>query len=252
MYISDDAILKMEHTRAKLEQNVKDKGVEVTEGEDMNVLVNKVREIGYNDVMRSILDGSIEEYVDYEIINLKVRAFGDCKKLQKAVIPNVSNVGTSIFANCSALTEVDLSGLVTLSATLFQSCTSLPEIVLNNIVSCNASNGSSTFSDCTILKRVSFLGMLTLQIGSSTFQNCNTLDTLVFGQDCSLGNTFGLNTIPKVKTGECFFYFPKSLVEKKKTDTNWSTFADLIRAIEDYPEVLEWAVKNGYISESEE
>lgn len=252
MYISDDAILKMERTRAKLEQNVKDKGVEVTEGEDMNTLVNKVREIGYNDVMRSILDGSIEEYVDYEITNLRVRAFGDCKKLQKAVIPNVSDVGTSIFANCSALTEVDLSGLVTLNATLFQSCTSLPEIVLNNIVSCNTSNGSSTFGDCTILKRVSFLGMLTLQIGSSTFQNCNTLDTLVFGQDCSLGHITGLSAIPKVKTGECFFYFPKSLVEKKKTDTNWSTFADLIRAIEDYPEVLEWAVKNGYISESEE
>jgi hypothetical protein len=32
---------------------------------------------------------------------------------------------------------------------------------------------------------------------------------------------------------------PKSLVDAYKTAENWSTFANQIRAIEDYPEVLE-------------
>ena len=34
--------------------------------------------------------------------------------------------------------------------------------------------------------------------------------------------------------GECYLYVPSSLIETYKTATNWSTYANRIRAIEDY------------------
>ena len=36
---------------------------------------------------------------------------------------------------------------------------------------------------------------------------------------------------------KAYIYVPRALVEDYKVATNWSTFADRIRAIEDYPEI---------------
>ena len=249
--VNDSYIIELERQRAELEGLLRDKGVDIADDETLNTLIPKVSKIGYNDVMRSIFDGTIEEFVDDKITQIKLYAFHSCKNLRKVIVPNVSTVYGQAFSGCSALVEVDLSGVVSLSGmntSIFQNCTSLTEIALDNMPEFVNAAGSA-YNGCTALKRISHLNAKTYNPTSSTFASCGSLDTFVFGQDCTLSSVTVVSGIPKVKTGECFFYFPKSLVEKKKTDTNWSTFADLIRAIEDYPEVLEWAVKNGYVSE---
>jgi hypothetical protein len=55
------------------------------------------------------------------------------------------------------------------------------------------------------------------------------------GEVCSLGtNAFDSSG---VTNGTGYIYVPRALVDSYKADTNWSTYASQIRAIEDYPEI---------------
>lgn len=47
-------------------------------------------------------------------------------------------------------------------------------------------------------------------------------------------NGFGAETTP-IRQGTGYIYVPFTLVEAYKAADNWSTFANQIRAIEDYP-----------------
>lgn len=40
-----------------------------------------------------------------------------------------------------------------------------------------------------------------------------------------------------MKSGTGYIYVPAALVDSYKAATNWSTYADQIRAIEDYPDI---------------
>jgi hypothetical protein len=40
-----------------------------------------------------------------------------------------------------------------------------------------------------------------------------------------------------VASGSGYIYVPAALVDSYKAATNWSTYAEQIRAIEDYPEI---------------
>jgi hypothetical protein len=75
---------------------------------------------------------------------------------------------------------------------------------------------------------------------SNDFNGCSVLDTLILGHSavCPLAATTAFNNTPIAK-GTGYVYVPKDLVDAYKTAENWSTFANQIRAIEDYPEVLE-------------
>ena len=72
------------------------------------------------------------------------------------------------------------------------------------------------------------------------FNGCDKLLTLVLGADtvCTLfaENVFNGTAI---QAGTGYVYVPRSLVDSYKSATNWSAYASQIRAIEDYPEVLE-------------
>ena len=72
------------------------------------------------------------------------------------------------------------------------------------------------------------------------FNSCTALNALILGHSavCPLKATTAFNNTPIAK-GTGYIYVPRSLVDSYKTAENWSTFANQIRAIEDYPEVLE-------------
>ena len=94
------------------------------------------------------------------------------------------------------------------------------------------------FNGCTILAKAD-LGKVD-SIGALTFQNCKALNTVIIRYDgiCTLSNISAFNGTP-IKTNDTtgFIYVPSSLVESYKSATNWATYADKIRAIEDYPDI---------------
>ena len=52
----------------------------------------------------------------------------------------------------------------------------------------------------------------------------------------TLANTNAFTNTP-IKSGAGYIYVPAALVDSYKAATNWSVYADQIRAIEDYPDI---------------
>ena len=74
-------------------------------------------------------------------------------------------------------------------------------------------------------------------IDDSAFREC-ALTTLILRSEtvASLGKTSAFNSTP-IASGTGYIYVPAALVDSYKTATNWSTYANQFRAIEDYPEI---------------
>ena len=72
-------------------------------------------------------------------------------------------------------------------------------------------------------------------IGPNAFSNCTnfTVLTLRGTSLASLANVSAFNTTP-IKNGTGYIYVPSALVETYKTATNWSTYANQFRALEEY------------------
>ena len=85
---------------------------------------------------------------------------------------------------------------------------------------------SSAFRSCSALTSVSLPAATS--IGNSAFYYCSKLTTLYIGTEsdtvCTLSST---NAIPSNVTD---IYVPEALVDSYKTATNWSSFADKIKA----------------------
>ena len=86
--------------------------------------------------------------------------------------------------------------------------------------------GSNAFNSCSSLTSVSF--PKAKSIGTYAFYNCSKLTTIYVGTEsntvCTLKNT---NAIPSSVTD---IYVPEALVDSYKSATNWSSFADKIKA----------------------
>jgi hypothetical protein len=67
-------------------------------------------------------------------------------------------------------------------------------------------------------------------IGSNATPTVTTLILRNEQQVCTLVNTNGVNS-------NAYIYVPAALVDSYKAASNWSTYADQIRAIEDYPDI---------------
>ena len=74
---------------------------------------------------------------------------------------------------------------------------------------------------------------------SYAFYNCSKLATIIIETNsvATLKNVNVFTNTP-IANGIGYIYVPANLVESYKTASNWSTYADQIRAIEDYPDIL--------------
>ena len=137
------------------------------------------------------------------------------------------------FSYCTALVSVSAPELVAIPANCFQRCTSLVNISFPKA----ASYGTTAFTTCSSLVKVR-LGGDVRNMNASPFTSCTKLEALVLP---------GITTTPTINAanwtstnfgkGTAFFYVPASMVNTLKVTSGWSTFADQIRAIEDYPEI---------------
>ena len=82
------------------------------------------------------------------------------------------------------------------------------------------------------------MGLVT-NLPSWSLANCRVLETVILRKSdgiCTLQVTNALSGTP-IANGTGYVYVPSALVEEYKSATNWSTYAEQIRAIEDYPEI---------------
>ena len=167
--------------------------------------------------------------------------------------------GSYLFQGCTSLTSVELPSLSQMTGSYqFQGCTSLEEI---NIPCRHLMSNYYTFQKCTSLRRV-VLPQSTHDDGWQIYYGCTALRCIDLGKrgtfyqdlpDSALFDTLILRDASgtyslakpsqlsntKIAAGTGYIYVPAALVDKYKAATNWSVYADQIRAIEDYPEICD-------------
>lgn len=93
--------------------------------------------------------------------------------------------------------------------------------------------GNQAFFLCQNLTRVDLSSAAS--IGTSAFSSCSKLSSLIIRSTvlCALSSANALNSTP-IKSGKGYIYVPAALVDSYKKATNWTTYANQFRAIEDY------------------
>jgi hypothetical protein len=133
------------------------------------------------------------------------------------------------------LTEIDDDTTTVIKQYGLAYSTQLIKIRFSKLASVNP----NAFRWCSGLVTVD-LPKLTGNFGVSCFNSCSKLTALIIGREstsvASLSSTSAFNGTP-IASGTGYIYVPSALVDTYKSATNWVTFADQIRAIEDYPEI---------------
>lgn len=179
-----------------------------------------------------IISGSITEYTNDRITEIRAYAFFDCKLLRSFGAQYANVIGNRALSGCSVLESVSLPRLSTIGTYAFAECPALTEVTLPQVKQIPA----SAFRTCTALTRVDLPSIQSIAI--QAFYGCSALDTLIMRDAydvCGL-NTTALNGTA-LKNGTGYIYVPRQLVSLYKADTAWSAFANQIRAIEDYPAI---------------
>lgn len=125
------------------------------------------------------------------------------------VSSNATSVGDNAFYYCKNLTTVDIPNATSV--------------------------GQYGFDSCTNLTTVDFPNVTKLDYGC--FRNCSNLNTLILRSETMCTLSSAVLDDSQIKKGTGYIYVPKDLVETYKSDSKWSTYANQIRAIEDYPDV---------------
>lgn len=94
--------------------------------------------------------------------------------------------------------------------------------------------GEYAFYGCTVLTIVDTPNITS--IATNSMKNCSALAALILRNTeavCSLAATNAL-TDSAIAKGTGYIYVPKDLLSAYQAATNWSTYADQFRALEDY------------------
>ena len=172
--------------------------------------------------------------VDFPAVTtIKNYALSGCNTLTTVDFPLAIDLGSNIFSSCSSLTTADFPAATSISNFMFQSCTKLTTVDFPAVTRI----GQNAFQNCTKLTTVDFPAVNTIM--QYAFSYCSALTALILRNPnavCTLSNTNAFTSTP-IASGTGYIYVPSALVDSYKAATNWSTYANQIRAIEDYPDI---------------
>lgn len=166
---------------------------------------------GDNTEIDAMITGAITSITNSRVTKIGKHAFRERTALVSASFPNVTTMDINAFYNCSNLKDIDFPALTTIGNYSFYGNKKLVTVDFPKVTKI----GTYAFNYCT--------GMTALILRSQTV--VTLAGTNAFGG----GN--------RIASGTGYIYVPRELVDSYKAATNWSTYADQIRAIEDYPEI---------------
>lgn len=143
------------------------------------------------------IDGSLEADIVSDVTEVRDYAFYNCDYLKSIKLPLVTSMGSTPFKICSRLQTVDFSQPLSFPYHTFGQCSMLTALVLR------AETMSTMESTSALYMCLRFYGTY----------------NAVFNPDA---------------LKDAYIYVPRALVDSYKSATNWATFADQIRALEDY------------------
>jgi hypothetical protein len=173
--------------------------------------INTADVIGDDEMCDQIIMRTVTEYKENRITKVGQYAFYKCTQLAEVDLPNVTQIGEQAFASCTNLHKVRLPSLVSLggSGNMYPFGDKIYITILDfsNIQSINADGLTGSYPKAIIIRRTDGVTSATAGLGVS-----------------GTGLAYS----------ECYVYVPRVLVDSYKSATNWSAYADKIRALEDY------------------
>lgn len=197
-----------------------------------DIIVEAVESSGADtSVVGGIIDGTAVTVFSDTATSIRSYCFYGLDSLESIDLPEATSMEQRAFYNCSGLAYVNLPKTTNVHDYAFRNCTSLEEINLPSVTKMY----TYAFQGCTALRKVDLSKVTTMSYYN--FQNCSALEALIIRTNsvCTVesGNFNGSG----IANGTGYIYVPSSLVDSYKTATNWVTYADQIRAIEDYPDI---------------
>lgn len=158
--------------------------------------------------------------------------FGDCPALTDVYAPNVKTINSGAFVANIQLKAIDLPALTSdIRESTFMRCSSLAYFKVYN-----ALTAYTPFRYCTALRKVEAMNNFNITYARSFADG--GLETLILrGSKVSTISSDNEFENTPIAAGTGYIYVPRALVDSYKAATNWASFADQIRAIEDYPEI---------------
>lgn len=223
----------IKQAKADIKVAIESKGVTVGDGR-ISTYADKIKliEVKDNTDEDSIVDRTISgTYSNDRVTFVGSSCFRACASLEGFSSKSVTNIGFQSFYAATNLKEIDVPNLRDLSTGSAFVNTSLVKVSFPKLIK---NCGTSTFSGCSKLM-IADLGTC-YSINSGVFNNCTSLKALVLRRSaayCSLSNVNALTGTP-IASGEGYIYVPNALIDTYKSNTNWSSFANQFRALEDY------------------
>lgn len=173
----------------------------------------------------------------YEITSPTIfdNALRGCTSIVSLIFPQtVTSIGQYAFYGCNHLSTLHLYTANLSSYNGFAACSGLSNFVCENDTS--NGQGTYTFSGCGF----KYFDIKTKKLGSSIWQTCNNLDTIILRKADGITTLGGLNTLntnPAFKNGGTggTIYIPKSLYDHLGDGTS-----------SDYKAATNWSTLNGY------
>ena len=140
-------------------------------------------------------------------------------------------IEASAFSGCTNLTELNIPlSVVTIENGAFDDCESLRVLNLGN------ARQIGRISNCSNLEKIDF--DVLEEMKDADFYQCSALTAVIIRSPavCTMGDSNAFKSTP-IASGTGYVYVPAALVDSYKAATNWSVYADQIRAIEAYPDI---------------
>ena len=93
-----------------------------------------------------------------------------------------------------------------------------------------------SFYNCTKLEKIDF--DVLEEMKDADFYRCSALTAVIIRSPavCTMSDSNAFKSTP-IASGTGYIYVPAALVDSYKAATNWTKYANQIRAIEDYPDI---------------
>ena len=179
------------------------------------------------------IDGSLTS-VSSGVLAIKEYSLYGCKNVTSAVFPNATNIERYALAYMDNLATASFPNVSTASTVGYQFlyCYKLKSISIGALQAVQ----QYMFNTCMALEKIDL--PIVSSIAGSSFRYCHALTAIILRRTSGVVSlaTNALSNTP-IASGAGYVYVPAALVDSYKVATNWVTYAEKIRAIEDYPAI---------------
>ena len=199
---------------------------------EMAAAIRAIQTGGGASQIDSLIDRTIKEISSNSVKSISEYSFYNCYSLAAANFPVATNIGNYAFYGCRNLITVNFPAATRIQDCSFEACSGLETVNFPAVTFI----GSYSFRFCSKLTTVDFHNVTSISAFSFIF--CSKLTAIILRSEtmAKLSNTNAFDSTP-IKSGTGYIYVPAALVDSYKTATNWSVYANQIRAIEDYPDI---------------